>query len=278
MSYLDEIDFIKKHSTLLSTEKRNNNIIREWYEYNCNDGKLIFKLSKNSSNDLYFDFTEFQFMSENDLVKPIRSNWSNPKRLREQFFGKELKCEIISYRNYGEKKLDKPKEIKGVKQSFSVEYIPKKCSCQCFVNNDDLWVKHKDFFSSPFKTPDTDDMDKSLGYRLKKYFPDIYNGYRQKFVYDDNWGDVVLRNEAWIVFRDIRYTFEKTDVLPVKTIINSFLNSDFIVENNILELNSEWELFFEKLCKSYKDFIKIEKSIVQTNEVDIKKDDYDICD
>ena len=53
MSYLDEINFIKNHSTLLGIEERNNNIIREWYEFNSNDGKMIFKLSKNSSNELY---------------------------------------------------------------------------------------------------------------------------------------------------------------------------------------------------------------------------------
>ena len=87
MSYLDEIDFIKNHSTLLGIEKRNNNIIREWYEFNSNDGKLIFKLSKNSSNNLYLDFAEYQFKSEDALVYPIGFTWSNPKQLKEQFFG-----------------------------------------------------------------------------------------------------------------------------------------------------------------------------------------------
>lgn len=276
MSYLDEIDFIKNHSTLLGIEKRNNNIIREWYEFNSNDGKLIFKLSKNSSNNLYLDFAEYQFKSEDALVYPIGFTWSNPKQLKEQFFGKELECEICSYRVYGEEKLDKPKEIKGVKQSFSVEHIPKKCSCQCFVNGDDLWIKHRDFFSSSFMPTDIEDIDKPLGYRLKKYFPDIYKVYYHKFVYDDNWGDIVLRNEAWIVFRNIRYTFKKNDILPIRTIINSFLNSDFLVENNILELSSEWERFFERLCNSYRDFIETEKNITQTNKNDIEREDFDI--
>lgn len=276
MSYISEIDFIINRSILLGTEQRGNNIIREWYEYNSNDGKLIFRLSKDNSNGLYHNFIEFQYKSENDLVNPIGFTWGYPKQVKELYFGKQLQCEIISYRNYGKEKLDKPKEIKGVKQSFSVEYIYKKCSCQCFVNGDDLWIKHRDFFSSSFDPPDIDDISKPLGYRLKKYFPDIYIGYHQKFAYDDNWGDIVLRNEAWLVFRNIRNTFKKTDILPIRTISNSFLNSDFLVKNNILELNSDWEHFFEKLCSSYRDFLKNEKNIIETNKNDIEREELDI--
>lgn len=47
----------------------------------------------------------------------------------------------VSY--YGEPKLSKPKELKGIKQSFSVDYIPKKCKCKVFVKYPDVWIQHK---------------------------------------------------------------------------------------------------------------------------------------
>ena len=66
--------------------------------------------------------------------------WSNPEEYYNQFCKGKLKFEVYSYRFYGEPKLSKPKELKGIKQAFSVDYIPKKCKCQCFIKDNDLWV------------------------------------------------------------------------------------------------------------------------------------------
>ena len=85
-----------------------------------------------------------------------------------------------SKRKYGEPKLNKPKELKNIKQLYSVEWIPKKCKCSCFVYNKDLYIQHRDFGSQEV-----------YGYNYE---------FRQKFIYNDTFGCVVLRGEAWIIY------------------------------------------------------------------------------
>lgn len=89
---------------------------------------------------------------------------------------------IYSQRKYGEPKLQKPKELKNIKQSFSVDWIPKKCKCKCFITGKDLYILHRDFGST-----------------------EIYNSnyeFRKKFIYNDTFGCVVLRGEAWLKLKN----------------------------------------------------------------------------
>jgi hypothetical protein len=106
----------------------------------------------------------------------------------------KLKFEVYSHRFYGESKLPKPKELKGVKQAFSVDYIPKQCRCQCFIKDNDLWIKHRDYFSE-VQQPEPHELGMPLNYFAEKY---IGKNRPKKFVYDDAWGSVVLRNEAYV--------------------------------------------------------------------------------
>lgn len=101
---------------------------------------------------------------------------------------------IHSARVYGQPKLTKPKELKGVKQILSVDYIPRKCRCPVFIKDDDVWVKHNDYFSQVMRTA-TDDIGTPMVYRAKKY---LRQERKKKFIYDDNWASIVLRNEAWL--------------------------------------------------------------------------------
>lgn len=102
-------------------------------------------------------------------------------------------------RFYGEPKLSKPKELKGIKQSFSIDYIPKKCRCQCFIKDDDVWVKHKDYFSSTIK-PESHEIGMPLNYFAEKH---LGKNRPAKFIYEDAWGSVIARNEAWIVLEGL---------------------------------------------------------------------------
>lgn len=110
-----------------------------------------------------------------------------------------MKFEVYSLRMYGEPKLIKPKELKGIKQTMSIEYIHKKCRCPIFILGDDVWVQHNDYFSESMKLP-SEDMGMPLGYVAKKY---IGKDKRQKFVYSDAWGSIVLRNQAWICIHNL---------------------------------------------------------------------------
>ena len=107
--------------------------------------------------------------------------------------------EVISLRIYGQPKLRKPDELKGVKQAFSVDYIPKKCRCAVYINGVDVWIKHGDYFSESLSLPE-EDRGMPLGYLAKKY---VGERSVKSFIYPDAWGDIVLRNEAWICLRGL---------------------------------------------------------------------------
>ena len=71
-------------------------------------------------------------------------------------------------------------------------YNPK-CACQVFIKGNDVWVKHRDYFSPSICEPE--DYGKSLNQLCEKYMGKERS---KKFVYEDSWGDLVARSEAWI--------------------------------------------------------------------------------
>lgn len=91
--------------------------------------------------------------------------------------------EILSERRYGEPKLNKPKEISGLKHNFSYEYN-RKCKCPVFIVGDDIYIKHRDWCSITI-------------YKGKLY-DEWISKHSQKFVYNDTFGGVILRGECYI--------------------------------------------------------------------------------
>lgn len=96
--------------------------------------------------------------------------------------------EILSERRYGEPKLKKPKELAGVKQCMSYKYNSK-CSIPVYVVDDDIYIKHRDWCSIDI-------------YNGKLYDEWIKN-HPPKFIYNDTYGCVVLRGEAYIRIKDV---------------------------------------------------------------------------
>lgn len=258
MSYLDTIQELKSKSELLAIHKIPQNRIREWYKCQLQDGMLRFRLYKDNADDLYYDIAEYQFMSNDSLIYPITFTYSNPKDFYDLFFALPFSCKVVSYRFYGQPKLAKPAELKGIKQSFTVDWNLK-CKCQCFVKGNDLWIKHRDFFSASHK-PKDEDIGAPLPYRAKKYFG-MDKSYIDRFVYSDSWGDIVLRNEAWILFRNFGQVICRDRHQPTKNMIKAFSNSDFCIKHSISQYdlsNGDWERFFERVCKEYTEYIKKE--------------------
>lgn len=110
-----------------------------------------------------------------------------------------MKFKIHSYRFDGEPKLSKPKELRGIKQVSSIDFIRNKCRCQVFLKDDDVWIKHKDYFSEA-QEPEPHELGMPLNYYAEKY---MGKSRPKKFYYQDAWGEIVLRNEAWIVLEDL---------------------------------------------------------------------------
>lgn len=256
MSYLKTIEELKKKSELIAKQHISNNRTREWYKCKLQDGSLRYRLYQDLNDNLYYDIAEYQFMSNGSLIYPITFTYSNPKDIYDLFFTSKLDCEIVSFRLYGQPKLKKPIELKGIKQSFSVEFIPQKCKCQCFVKDNDLWIKHRDFFSSCYQPSDLKDIGTPISYRLQKYF-DVNKNYLDKFVYPDSWGEIVLRNEAWIVFRNIKQAVYKNKFYKLIPIVKkTFLNTSLLNKSGIDTLDDYWERFLENLCANYDKYIK----------------------
>lgn len=90
--------------------------------------------------------------------------------------------------------MTKPRELKGIKQVMSIDYIAKKCRCPIFILGDDVWIQHNDYFSESMKLS-SEDTGMPLGYLAKKH---MSKDKKQKFVYANAWGDIVLRNQAWL--------------------------------------------------------------------------------
>lgn len=250
MSYLNTIEYIKEKSKHLVIQTTKTNGSREWYETVLFDGRLWFKLLKDNTDDIYYDIAYYQFMSKDSLVYPVTFAVSNPQEVYDLFFTPPLTCEVASYRLYGQPKLQKPAELKGVKQSFTVDWSQNRCKCQCFIKDNDLWIKHRDFFSVPHR-PKNEDIGTPLVYRAKKYFGKDLS-YKNNFCYADCWGgDIILRNKAWIVFRNLKQAVKRDRHMPVRSMIQAFLNSDVLKQNRIYELEDNWGTFFENVCKEY---------------------------
>lgn len=158
-------------------------------------------------------------------------------------------------RFYGQPKLKKPKELKNIKESFAVDYIPKKCKCTVYIVNNDIWVKHRDYFSSSVELED-EDIGAPLSVLCNKY---LNNDKNKKFIYDDAWGDIVLRNEAWLCVENIvNYAKEN---LPYKVVYEVIREQERINGFEELELMGTdmermWDNIFNKIYRGEIDGVE----------------------
>lgn len=162
-----------------------------------------------------------------------------------------MELEIYSFRKYGEPQLVKPKELKGIKP-VGIPYIPKKCTCQVFVLSDrrEIWIKHKDYFSPSFKVPD-EDFGAPLPVILEKYFN---KDKKKKFNYHDCWGDIVLRQEAYLKLTNvpvIKYYPETVQkILRIQEQLHDF--EEFDLCGTYME--RFWEEVFVEYNKHFKEY------------------------
>ena len=124
---------------------------------------------------------------------------------------------------------------------------------QIFIKDNDAYLKHTDYFSSSWKPPKGERIDMPLSYYMKKYFS---KDKKDKFVYPDCWGDIVLRNEAWILLKDI---------IPLIKTENEVIATQKILklqqqERKYSHINSsnecEWKNFWERVTKYIKNTLE----------------------
>ena len=162
----DYIAKIKQMSEFIGYDNHNHEV----YKCNYYKGYAYIYLAKDNEDNTYYDYAEYQEHVEGRLLAPITRTMSTPKEVYNLITIQEPEYIIYSHRYYGEPKLTRPKELKGIKQIGSVDFIPKKCKVQIFIKDNDAYLKHTDYFSSSWKPPKGERIDMPLSYYMKKYF------------------------------------------------------------------------------------------------------------
>ena len=237
--------------TSVAEEKGKDFKGRTVYKMNTGVGSVLFKVLE--EDDLKLDCIYYQVWNNERFINPITWTLCDVEEFYNTFKERNpISFEVHTFRKYGEPKMKKPKELNGIKESFSVDFIPKKCKCQCFVLGNDLWIKHRDFFSEEMQY-DKEDFGTPLEYRTNKYLGKEKKG---KFVYNDCWGSIINRNEAWIVFKNL---IDKKELignssLMAREMLKAF--SEYHEVEDTYFCGGDWEYFFERICKEKKIFKK----------------------
>lgn len=161
----------------------------------------------------------------------------------------DIRVDMLSERRYGEPKLSKPVEIKGIRQAFGISYVyggqnNVKASNLIYIKGDDIFIKIYDYNSQLFR-PHPELSGAPLTVIVERYFPE--KSVRQKFIYNDCWGSIVLRGEAWMCFRHIVPLIKKADLtVSLNVLIN--LSREFPYLDS-----REWHFCCENLINQIKN-------------------------
>lgn len=226
----------------LADEKLTDYRGRTVYKINKGFGYILVRLNFDTEDNIWYDFCEYQINNNKALVPSLTFTWSNPKKFCQEFLFDDLEYNLVSFRRYGEPKLEKPSILKGIK-GFSVDFIQKKCACQCFIKDNDIYIKHRDYFSPVIDKPE--DFGKSLNYRIEKYGLDVAK--KGSFIYDDCWGSIIGRQEAWIYLKGIIPLIKMFNANQVSRMVTEKMEKYHNFPPYSLDL--EWERFYENVCK-----------------------------
>ena len=141
-----------------------------------------------------------------------------------------LEFKEISRRSYGEPKLIKPLELKNIKPVFSITYEGRKN--QIFIKNNDVWIKHNDYFSTSISQEEA--IERGIDFYV-----------RERLVYRNNYSPVILRGEGWLCIKNLLLYIHNNIILPrLATAICNFYNW------SLTDYSGEDELFYNNLiCK-----------------------------
>jgi hypothetical protein len=241
------ISEIKKQSSFMGYDYKN----RECYRCNYYKGYLVVKFSKDISDEKYYDFAEYQEFIDGRILQPTTYTLSTPKKIYELLSIKKPEYIVYSHRYYGEPKLSKPKELKNINSIGSAVFIPKKCNPQVFVTGNDIWIKHNDYFSGLWRPPEGERIGMPLSYYANKYFN---SNKKEKFVYADTWGGIVLRNEAWIQLKNFLPLVETESYKIFADAVIKKQKKDFYSKSlELSETELEWHRFYESVYKTVKN-------------------------
>ena len=143
---------------------------------------------------------------------------------------------VISYRVWGQPKLEKPKILKNVKPAFKLQ-LNKKLNINVFVVGNDVYVKHIDWYSRSYR-PHVHSNFMNIHnlindfntYFAPKHGIEPINQKQTKFIYADSFGDIILRGNAWILYKNL--------VRDLDGSRNTYFGT---VQEKMIYMQSKWE-------------------------------------
>lgn len=122
--------------------------------------------------------------------------------------------DLSAYRVYGQPRISKPKELKGIKPAFSQTLNKSGRKCRVYLCGNDIYVYFFDLFSRLMTFPDPEDMALPTSALARKYPERFSFGRKEKFIYADSWGTIRERNEGYLRFADLLLRIADEDYLP----------------------------------------------------------------
>ena len=114
--------------------------------------------------------------------------------------------------------------------------------------------KHTDYFSRRWQPPEGERIDMPLSYYAKKYFNKDKN---EKFCYPDCWGDIILRNEAWLKIENLVPMCEYREMSYLQIARQVLKEQQFVIKGMSSDVEAEWERFWEKVVRLVREYIGI---------------------
>lgn len=242
----EHVPFIKciiKKSDKLYEVCKNGYQLQEFFNYISDIGKFTIILFKDLRDNHYYDYMEYSHYKKYSYIHPLLKTMTTPQKFYEEFITKsDFSFEIISITKCpgnGEK-LAKPTDLKGVNQIGSVKFS--KALNGVFVCGNDLYIKCNDYFSPSLETQ-PQDVGTSLSYRVKKY---LGKAKTEKFIYADSWGDIVLKQKAWLKFSGFISLLPHYNDTQIADMCCEKIQRHHHLKD---ELEVEWHIMFEDICK-----------------------------
>lgn len=256
--HLDYINKIKDKSEFIKKQVRKNGYEeRELYKCTCFCGWCYVMFTKDLRDNTYCDCVHYQLYEYGRFVEPVTWNFVTPKYFYENILDvQEVRYIEHSFRKFGEPKLSKPSELKGIKSVGSVDFIPKHCKPQLFIKDKDVWVKHTDYFSPAWRPPAGERIDMPTSYYLNKYFGTKCS--KEKFIYPDCWDSIILRNECWLVLENLVPLLKCRDMNSLQVARKILQKQKMVVGGMSDEVTLEWERYWERVVNFLKGVMRNE--------------------
>lgn len=182
----------------------------------------------------FYDYARHRLRRFRRAVDPVLWEASTPKDICMRFLAEPARYEVLAYGS----KVPKPRDLKGMKPVATAHFC--KASCQIYIKGLDLYIKHGDYFSPTYCR--SGDIGTPLGYRAAKYG---MGERKSKFIYDDNWGSIVQKRNAWI--RISNFT-------PMHCNLNDAQCGKRMCEllcdfHRFSSVETEWQRFFEEVSQ-----------------------------